>query len=311
MASLPYPRRPPNSFHRTHSKFVCASPPTEFTEASGGGYSPTDFTDFHRSRRVWHPCHTHAALRIPSTEPTPSLFAQVLPQNSQNSQKFLAKNILPQISQIFTEVGGYGIPAIPTPPSEFLPQNPLQVCLRKSSHRIHRIHRNFWRRIFSHRFHRIHRSFWRRRASHGFHRCTQIFLLRQSFLCVPRILWEDSFVAAWVWHPCHTHAALRIPSTEPTPSLLAQVLPQNSQKLQAEDILPQIAQNTQKLLAENSLPQMRTDAHRWLGCVGFSHGIHRIHRSFWRRKASHGFHRCTQIFLLRQSFLCSVNSVGR
>ena len=46
---LPYPRRPPNSFHRTHSKFVCASPPTEFTEfteVSGGGYSPTDFTEF-------------------------------------------------------------------------------------------------------------------------------------------------------------------------------------------------------------------------------------------------------------------------
>ena len=49
MASLPYPRRPPNSFHRTHSKFVCASPPTEFTEfteVSGGGYSPTDFTEY-------------------------------------------------------------------------------------------------------------------------------------------------------------------------------------------------------------------------------------------------------------------------
>ncbi len=49
MASLPYPRCPPNSFHRTHSKFVCASPPTEFTEfteASGGGYSPTDFTEY-------------------------------------------------------------------------------------------------------------------------------------------------------------------------------------------------------------------------------------------------------------------------
>ena len=133
MASLPYPRHPPNSFHRTHSKFVCASPPTdftEFTEASDGGYSPTDFADAHR-------------------------------------------------------LGGYGIPAIPTLPSEFLPQNPLQVCLRKSSHGIHRIHRNFWRRIFSHGFHRIHRSFWRRRASHRFHRCTQIFLLRQSFLCVP------------------------------------------------------------------------------------------------------------------------------
>ena len=49
MASLPYPRCPPNSFHRTHSKFVCVSPPTEFTEfteISGGGYSPTDFTEY-------------------------------------------------------------------------------------------------------------------------------------------------------------------------------------------------------------------------------------------------------------------------
>ena len=217
MASLPYPRRPPNSFHRTHSKFVCASPPTEFTEyteVSGGGYSPTDFTEYteasggeepptdftdvHRFffsasrfcvfrefcgkivlwlRGVWHSCHTHAALQIPSTEPIPSLFAQVFPQNSQNTQKFLAEDILPRNSQ-------------------------------------------------------------------------------------------------------------------------------NTQKFLAEDILPQIAQNTQKLLAENSLPQMRTDAHRWLGCAGFSHGIHRIHRSFWRRIFSHGFHRCTQIFLLRQSFLC-------
>ena len=43
------PRCPPDSFHRTHSKFVCVSPPTElteFTEASGGGYSPTEFTEF-------------------------------------------------------------------------------------------------------------------------------------------------------------------------------------------------------------------------------------------------------------------------
>ena len=50
-------------------------------------------------RRVWHSCHTHAALRIPSTEPIPSLFAQVLPQNSQNSQKLQAEDILPRNSQ--------------------------------------------------------------------------------------------------------------------------------------------------------------------------------------------------------------------
>jgi len=47
MASLPYPRRPLNSFHRT----------------------------------------------------TLSLFAQVLPRNSRNSQKFQAEDILPRISQ--------------------------------------------------------------------------------------------------------------------------------------------------------------------------------------------------------------------
>ena len=122
---------------------------------------------------------------IPAIPTPPSEF---LPQNPlqvclrksshriHNTQKLLAENSLPRISQIFTEVGGYGIPAIPTQPSKFLPQNPFQVCLHKSSHRIHRIHRSFRRRIFSHGFHRIHRSFWRRISSHGFHRCTQKLL---------------------------------------------------------------------------------------------------------------------------------------
>ena len=39
-----------------------------------------------------------------------------------------------------------------------------------------------------------------------------------------------------------------------------------------------------------------TDAHRWLGCLGFSHGIHGIHRNEWRRRASHG---CSQMVWLR------------
>ena len=64
-------------------------------------------------------------------------------------------------------------------------------------------------------------------------------------------------------------------------------------------VLPRNSRNTQKLLAEKSLPRMRTDAHRWFGCVGFSHGIHEIHRSFWRRRASHRCHRCPQIVRLR------------
>ena len=120
MASLPYPRCPPNSFHRTHSKFVCASPPTEFTEfteASGGGYSPTDCTEY-------------------------------------------------------TEASG-----VEEPPTD--------------------AHRWLGCVGFSHGFHRIHRNDWRRRASHRFHRCAQMVRLR-------RLLWEDSFVAAWVWQGCHT-----------------------------------------------------------------------------------------------------------
>ena len=64
--------------------------------------------------------------------------------------------------------------------------------------------------------------------------------------------------------------------------------------------LPRNSRNSQKLLAEKSLPQMCTDAHRWLGCVGFSHGIHGIHRSFWRRRASHRCHRCPQMVRLRR-----------
>ena len=31
-----------------------------------------------------------------------------------------------------------------------------------------------------------------------------------------------------------------------------------------------------------------------------SHGINRIHRNFWRRRASHGFRRCTQMVRLRR-----------
>ena len=96
-------------------------------------------------------------------------------------------NLCTSVQSVGVFVGGYGIPAIPTPPSEFLPQNPFQVCLRKSSHGIHGIHRSFRWRIFSHGFHRIHRSFWRRRASHRFHRCAQMVRLR-------RLLWEDSLV---------------------------------------------------------------------------------------------------------------------
>ena len=44
---------------------------------------------------------------------------------SGSAQNLLVEKGLPQIARIYTDVGGYGIPAIPTQPSrcDFLPQN--------------------------------------------------------------------------------------------------------------------------------------------------------------------------------------------
>ena len=47
-------------------------------------------------RRVWHPCHTHAALLL------------ILPQKPQNAQKFLAEKSLPQMH---TDEHRLGVPA--------------------------------------------------------------------------------------------------------------------------------------------------------------------------------------------------------
>ena len=97
----------------------------------------------------------------------------------------------------------------------FHPKIVHQGATKLSSHRSHRTHRSFWRKVFSHRFrryaqirrvwhpchthaatklsshrnHRIHRSFWRKIFSHGFHGCPQI---------------------RRVWHPCHTHATTKL-----------------------------------------------------------------------------------------------------
>ncbi|WP_419522162.1 hypothetical protein [Leyella stercorea] len=40
----------------------------------------------------------------------------MFPQNTQNTQNILAEKCLPQIGTDTHRLGGYGIPAIPTPP---------------------------------------------------------------------------------------------------------------------------------------------------------------------------------------------------
>ena len=154
------------------------------------------------------------------------------------------------------------------------PQNTLRrvwhpchthATLCQSSHRIHRIHRSFWRKIFSHRF----------------HRCSQI---------------------RRVWHPAIPTPPSEVLPRNSQKLLAEKSLPRISQMLtdvRLRRVLPRNSRNSQKLLAEKSLPQMHTDAHRWLGCVWFSHGIHGTHRNFWRRRASHRFYRCAQMVRLR------------
>ena len=115
-----------------------------------------------------------------------------------------------------THLGGYGIPAIPTPPSDIPPTELTEFTeafgVEEPPTDFTDAHRWLGCVGFSHG---MHGSFWWRRASHRFHRCPQMVRLRR--------------------------------------------------------VLPRNARNTKKLLAEKSLPRMRTDAHRWLGCVGFSH----------------------------------------
>ena len=131
------PTQPSEFFPQNHSEFACASPPTEFTEfteVSGGGYSPTDFTEYTEASGGEEPLTDFTDVH--------RFLGCVLPPN-----------LCTSVQSVGVFVGGYGIPAIPTLPSEFLPQNPLQVCLHKSSHGIHGIHRIFRRRIFSHGLH--------------------------------------------------------------------------------------------------------------------------------------------------------------
>ena len=95
-------------------------------------------------------------------------------------------------------VGGYGI--LP------YPRHPL-----KSSHRIHRIHGSFWRRMFSHGFHRCSQKLvplWgctclrsalplaRARSALTEQTC-HLFCLCSRDSCTP-------WLAAWVWQGCHT-----------------------------------------------------------------------------------------------------------
>ena len=150
-------------------------------------------------------CHTHAtlsggaAVSAAPTEQTVSshgihrfyrIFCRKYsPTDFTDAHRFLgcvfAPNLCTSVQSVGVFVGGYGIPAIPTPPSANPPTEFTEFTEASG--------RGFSPTDFTD----AHRNFWRKRASHRFHRCPQMVRL-----C--RVLWEDSLVAAWVWQGCHT-----------------------------------------------------------------------------------------------------------
>ena len=60
---------------------------------------------------------------------------KIFPQNARNARKLLAEKGLPQMARMFTDVGGYGIPAIPTLPNSVYSvnsvgeQRTLSICV--------------------------------------------------------------------------------------------------------------------------------------------------------------------------------------
>ncbi len=172
----PWEERDSHRTHGTHRTSCREEPPTD----------GTDGTDVHRCRRVWHPCHTHAAKfcvfcefrgrtahpkylcksvksvgghlcrrfcefgifcgrishsrrrgygKMPYPPKEKSMGGKRFPQNARNAQKLLAEKSLPQMAQMSTDVGGYGIPAIPTLPNSVYSvnsvgeQRTLSICV--------------------------------------------------------------------------------------------------------------------------------------------------------------------------------------
>ena len=101
--------------HRFHgfTQIFTSTEFTEYTEQTGREYSPTDFTDLHR---------------------------YLLPQNSRNTQNRLAENILPRISQIYTDIYSHRIHGIQTRLTENILPQISRIYTDIYSHRIHDLH---------------------------------------------------------------------------------------------------------------------------------------------------------------------------
>ena len=153
MASLLYPRSLltaifSHRFHRSAQNLLTVISSHEFTE-----FTEPSYCDFlpQISQICTEPSRCDFLPQISQICAEPSR-CDFLLQNSQNllaaifshrfhrsAQKLLVEKGLPQIARIYTDVGGYGIPAVPTQPTICVDQcNPWENCI-PTERRIHRI----------------------------------------------------------------------------------------------------------------------------------------------------------------------------
>ena len=130
--------------HRFH-RFTQIFTPTEFmefTEQTGREYSPTEFTDLHRYLTPTEFTeYTEQTGREYSPTDFTDLHRYLLPQISRNSQNRLAENILPQISQIYTDIYSHRFHGTQNRLAENILPQISQIYTDIYSHRIHGIHR--------------------------------------------------------------------------------------------------------------------------------------------------------------------------
>ena len=108
------------------------------TEVSGARYSPTDFTDVHRLGGYGIPAIPTQPLNYLPTEVSGR---EEPPTEFTDFTEVYDARYSPTDCTDVHRLGGYGIPAIPTQPPNYLP----------TEFRNH----SGWRRTFSHRLHRL------------------------------------------------------------------------------------------------------------------------------------------------------------
>ena len=129
--------------HRTHTRNLLAEKSlpqmsTELTEPLAekslpqtarmftdvGGYGIPAIPTLPNSVFCWRTAHSKHLCKS-----VKSVGEKIFPQNARNAQKLLAEKSLPQMARMFTDVGGYGIPAIPTLPNSVGEQRTLSICV--------------------------------------------------------------------------------------------------------------------------------------------------------------------------------------